>query len=580
MGELNAARRLTENALGYPEVRIAVLGDSTTTQLVQVLRSVLYKRGLFARVYESDFNVIDQEVIEPGSGLYRFAPEFVLLHVTRQGLRDRYYGGPEPRDSFAQETCAAVEGWWAAINSRLTCRIIQNLYELPLDRPFGNFTVRVENSFRSTVGEINRRLAAAAERTPNVQFNDVEYLAAAAGKLKWSDEKLWLHAKLFCNLEHLPAVARSVAASILAASGREKKCVVLDLDNTLWGGIIGDDGLEGIDLGKTALGEAFALFQRFILSLKRRGLILAVCSKNERAAALEPFRSHPDMVLREEDIAVFVANWNNKSGNIRHIAETLRIGLDSIVYLDDSAFEREEVRAALPEVRVPDLPEDPADFVPFLSGSDMFETLTLSAEDAQRTAYYREEAARGQLKSRFTDIGDYLKSLQMEGRFSRFDPQELPRIVQLIQRSNQFNLTTKRYNEVECRAFMTDPAAFSAMVRLKDRLGDYGLISVIICKVDGDKLLIDSWLMSCRVLQRGVEQFSMNRIFAFARTAGCREVIGTYAPTVKNGMVRDFYKQFGFVESGRGPSGESHWTHAVGDYREFSAHIKGAGEEA
>jgi FkbH-like protein len=579
-GEFNAARRLTENTLGYPEVRVAVLGDSTTSQLVQVLRSVLYKRGLFARVYEAGFNVIDQEVIDPSSGLYQFAPDYVLLNVTRQGLRERYYGGSGPKDAFAAETCAAIEGWWTAISSRATCRIIQNLYELPLDRPYGNFTVRVENSFLSTVAEINRRLIASAGKTPNVWLNDIEYLSAAAGKAHWSDEKLWFHAKLFCNLEHLPAVARSIAAIILAGSGREKKCLVLDLDNTLWGGIVGDDGLEGIDLGKTAVGEAHVLFQRYILSLKQRGLILAVCSKNELANALEPFRKHPDMVLREEDIAVFVANWNPKSDNIRHIAETLKIGLDSFVYLDDSPFEREQVRTALPEVCAPELPEDPAEFIPFLSRANLFETLSASAEDAQRTAYYREEAARSRLKAEFTDIGDYLKSLQMEGQFSRFNPQELPRIAQLIQRSNQFNLTTKRYSELECQAFMTDPSSFSVMVRLKDRLGDYGLISVIICKVEQERLRIDTWLMSCRVLKRGVEHFSMNRVFAFAQKAGCREVVGTYAPTSKNGMVREFYKQFGFVESGRGPSGESHWTLPVRDYREFPVHIKGTGEEA
>jgi FkbH-like protein len=343
--------------------------------------------------------------------------------------------------------------------------------------------------------------------------------------------------------------------------------VVLDLDNTLWGGVIGDDGLEGIALGEFDEGEAFVGFQTFIRELKRRGIILAVVSKNEHAAAILPFREHPHMVLKEEDISVFVANWDNKADNIRLVQKTLNIGFDSLVFLDDNPFERNIVRQFLPDVVVPDLPEDPSLYLETVAGLNLFETASFSEADLQRADQYREEAQRELTKTHFTNINEYLTSLGMEIRLERFNAFNLPRIAQLSQRSNQFNLMTRRYSEAACEAMMSDPSIAPLTVKLADKFGDYGLISVVILKSAGNDIEIDEYLMSCRVLQRGVESFTMNNIFSYAARQGAKRVTGRYIPTKKNDMVKDFFKSFGFEKVAGGEGAASQWALAVEAYR-------------
>ena len=374
-------------------------------------------------------------------------------------------------------------------------------------------------------------------------------------------------AKTPCRLEHLPLLAQSLLDTILAASGMFAKCVVLDLDNTLWGGVIGDDGLEGIALGEFDEGEAFVGFQTFIRELKRRGIILAVVSKNEHAAAVLPFREHPHMVLKEEDISVFVANWDNKADNIRLVQKTLNIGFNSLVFLDDNPFERNIVRQFLPDVVVPDLPEDPSLYLQTLAGLNLFETASFSEADLQRADQYREEAQRELTKTHFTNINDYLASLGMEIRLERFNAFNLPRIAQLSQRSNQFNLMTRRYGEAACEAMMSDASTVPLTVKLGDKFGDYGLISVVVLKDAGSDIEIDEYLMSCRVLQRGVEGFTMNNIFSYAARRGAKRVTGHYLPTKKNDMVKGFFKSFGFEKIADGEGGASQWALAVDAYQ-------------
>ena len=303
----------------------------------------------------------------------------------------------------------------------------------------------------------------------------------------------------------------------MALRGRVVKCVVLDLDNTLWGGVIGDDGLEGIQLNSHGDGEAFYRFQLFLRELLKRGIILAVCSKNEMANALLPFEKHPEMVLKRDDIACFVANWNDKADNIRHIRETLNIGFDSMVFLDDNAFERDLVRTLVPGVIVPDLPEDPADYVRAISELNLFETTTFSAEDLQRSELYRLEGLRRSEQASFGSLDEFLKSLKMQMTIARFDPYHLPRIAQLIQRSNQFNLTTRRLTEADCADLMNDASFIPLYAKLTDRLGDHGLIAVVILERLEGELAIRDWLMSCRVLKRGVEQALMKEVFQQAK---------------------------------------------------------------
>ena len=339
------------------------------------------------------------------------------------------------------------------------------------------------------------------------------------------------------------------------------------------GGVIGDDGVDGIALSAHGggAGESFVRLQRFLKQLSQRGILLAVCSKNDESTALAPFREHPDMVLRREDIAMFVANWEDKASGLRRIQAELNIGLDSIVFLDDNPFERNLVRELLPEVIVPELPEDPAGFVTFLSELNLFETAYVSDEDRQRARLYQREAQRREAASGCASVEEYLRSLDMQATLARFDGFHLPRIAQLMQRSNQFNLCTRRLSEAQCGALAVDPGHLPLYVCLADRFGDHGLISVVVLERSAEALLIRDWLMSCRVLGRGVEQLLMNYVVARAAEFGVARVVGEYIPTPKNAMVRDFYAQFGFT---RREAGANQWVLDVAAYRPAETHIR------
>ena len=547
-------------------IRIALLADCATQHLATIMRAIAARNGVQAELYEGNYDGVDLEILDPNSALYAFAPQFVVILLSSEKLKARLYASGDRR-TFADETVGRLENLWGAFRAHSQATIIQSTFVLPSERAFGNYELKVADSVGSIFTEINYRLAVKARETKNVLLNDVDFLAAAIGRAQWLDARMWNMAKTPCRLEHVPLLAQSLLDTMFAASGLIVKCVVLDLDNTLWGGVIGDDGLEGIALGEFDEGEAFVGFQKFIRELKRRGIILAVVSKNEHANAVLPFREHPHMALKEEDISVFVANWDNKADNIRLIQKTLNIGFNSLVFLDDNPFERNIVREFLPEVVVPELPEDPSLYLQSLADLNLFETASFSEADLQRADQYREEAQRELTKTHFTDINDYLTSLAMEIRLERFNAFNLPRIAQLIQRSNQFNLMTRRYGEAACEAMMKDPSLAPLTLRLADKFGDYGLISVVILKHAGDDLEIDEYLMSCRVLQRGVESFAMNNIFSYAARLGAKRVVGHYIPTAKNDMVKGFFKSFGFEKVADGDGGASQWALAVDAYQ-------------
>ena len=456
--------------------------------------------------------------------------------------------------------------------------MIQGNYVLPSERAFGHYEMKVATALGTVAAEINHRLAVAARQANHLLLCDIDYLAAGIGRRDWADERLWAMAKALCRLDHLPLLVQALVDIALAAEGSFVKCVVLDLDNTLWGGVIGDDGLAGIALGGFDEGEVFVAFQRFLLDLKRRGIILAVVSKNDEANALLPFREHPDMVLKESDISVFIANWNNKADNIRLVQKVLNIGFDSMVFLDDNPFERGLVREQLPQVIVPELPDDPSLYLPTLARLNLFETASYSSADRDRPAQYREEAQRELARQVFTDIDDYLKSLEMQIRLERFTPLALPRIAQLIQRSNQFNLTTQRRNEAACEALMRDEAGWLPFsVALSDKYGDYGLISVVVLKLLGREIEIDTFLMSCRVLRRGVEDHIMNTIVAAGRSRGVERVIARYLRTPKNDMVKHFYRDFGFDMLSEQANGDTHWALRPDAYAPRTTFMQAAG---
>jgi FkbH-like protein len=406
----------------------------------------------------------------------------------------------------------------------------------------GNNEHRMAGSRRRLAQALNERLRAMADSNA-ADLLSIDDRLMIDGIRAWHDPALWHRAKQ----EISPAASHyhgDLAVRILAARlGRSAKCLVLDLDNTLWGGVIGDDSIEGIQLGQGhALGEAYVAFQHYVRDLSMRGAILAVCSKNDESIARAPFREHSEMVLRETDIACFAANWEDKAANLRLISETLKIGLEHIVFVDDNPFERERVRGELPSVSVPEMPEDPAHYAQCLADAGYFEAVYLTGDDLERTSQYQANRQRESMKSSTASLDEYLAGLGMELLWSPFNEAGAQRVTQLINKTNQFNLTARRYSESEVRALMEDPEALTLQLRLTDRFGDNGMIAVIIARASpGGDATIEAWLMSCRVLGRTVERATLGVLVEEARKRGVRRLVGEYIPGARIGMVRDHY---------------------------------------
>lgn len=543
------------DASALPQYSLAVLGDCATQHLATALRGYGVSAGIRLNVFDADYDQIDAQAMDPDSELYRFAPQGVLLQMCTEKLQEAFYDRlPEARASFAEETYARIRQIWSRIGSRIPATVLQCNFPLIDDGVFGQFGNKTEQSFLFQQRKLNYLLMQGCQEAKNTFLIDLDALQTALGRSTFADPKLYYVAKMPISLAALPAAAKLVVDVVRSLQGAVKKCLVLDLDNTLWGGVIGDDGLSGIQIGELGTGHAFSDFQKWLKELKNRGILLTVCSKNNEDTAKEPFEKHPEMVLRLEDFSMFVANWEDKARNIRTIQQSLNIGMDSMVFLDDNPFERELVRTMIPEITVPELPEDPALYLQYLRGLDLFETASYSREDAGRTEQYREKAQRAAFEAAFQSYDDYLEALQMRASAAAFDPFHYPRIAQLTQRSNQFNLRTVRYTEAEIEALARDDSRIGLYFTLKDKFGDHGLISVVVLeKQPEDTLFISEWLMSCRVLKRGMEEFIVDKILSVAAQQGFRRVVGEYIPTPKNAMVKDLYEQLGFsrLENGR-----------------------------
>lgn len=543
------------DASALPQYSLAVLGDCATQHLATALRGYGVSVGMRLNVFDADYDQIDAQVMAPDSELYRFAPQGVLLQMCTEKLQEAFYDRPpEARASFAEDTYARIRQIWSRIGSRIPATVLQCNFPLIDDGVFGQFGNKTEQSFLFQQRKLNYLLMQGCQEAKNTFLIDLDALQTALGRGTFADPKLYYVAKIPISLAALPAAAKLVVDVVRSLQGAVKKCLVLDLDNTLWGGVIGDDGLSGIQIGELGTGHAFSDFQKWLKELKNRGILLTVCSKNNEDTAKEPFEKHPEMVLRLEDFSMFVANWEDKARNIRTIQQALNIGMDSMVFLDDNPFERELVRTMIPEITVPELPEDPALYLQYLRGLDLFETASYSREDAGRTEQYREKAQRAAFEAAFQSYDDYLEALQMRASAAAFDPFHYPRIAQLTQRSNQFNLRTVRYTEAEIEALAQDDSRIGLYFTLKDKFGDHGLISVVVLeKQPEDTLFISEWLMSCRVLKRGMEEFIVDKILSVAAQQGFRRVVGEYIPTPKNAMVKDLYEQLGFarLEHGR-----------------------------
>jgi len=532
-------------------IRIAVMGGYTLYPLNELIGHFLaaawYPASYRAEFLLGDYDNYTAEIIDESSRLGEFQPEVIVLVPShrRCAYSGHLFDAREKQEAEARATAGHILELCQAAHQRTGAEIILANFALPgrFDPgPYRTRTLGSDWSFRKLVN-----LELGLNAPSYVHICDAEFLSARRGTLNAWDARAWFESKQPYGPELTLDVAREAAHLIVSLRQSPKKVAVLDLDNTLWGGVIGDDGMEGIEIGDTSpRGEAFKAFQQYLLSLTRRGILLAVCSKNDYEKAVEPFEKHPEMVLRMKDLVAFKANWQPKSENIREIAAELNLGLDSFVFIDDSPAEIEIVRQFVPEVETILLSDDPSRYVAAVQDARFFEPKSLTAEDLERVGQYKREAQRRELLSSVTDMDAYLESLGMEAAIREFRAMDVPRISQLINKSNQFNLTTRRRTEAQVQAVMADPAYFGFTVRLVDRFGDYGLISIAIGRVQGGEAEIDTWLMSCRVLKRQVEEEVLNEIVRLARARGCTRIRGVYLPTSKNGMVRNHYPALGF----------------------------------
>lgn len=527
--------------------KLGVLGNGTLDMIVPALIASAPRHGILLECVTVEYGTYVQAALSPRSAINAAGCDAVLIALDYRALPLK----PGVVDATAAQAnvAEAIEFLTTLTggikrHSGAPC-ILQTLAP-PVETLFGSLDRQIPGTARALVEAFNRALPACL--TSGDMVLDIAHLAETVGLADWHSPAQWNLAKLPFSDFYVPLYAEHVTRLLGAMRGKSRRCLILDLDNTLWGGVVGDDGLAGIAISEgDAVGEAYRSVQQFALALRERGIVLAVSSKNDDAVARRVFKEHPEMLIRETHIAVFQANWNDKAANIKAISDELSLGLDAMVFLDDNPAERGLVRSLLPEVAAPELPEDPALYARTLAAAGYFETIAFSEEDRQRAAFYESNMRRVALQQSAGDVDAYLASLKMEITFKPFDETGRSRIAQLVNKSNQFNLTTRRYTEAELAALEARSECFTLQVRLSDMLGDNGMISVVICKpLDPAAWEIDTWLMSCRVLGRRVEQMVLSEIVYQARDRGIERLVGVYRPTERNAMVRDHYSKLGF----------------------------------
>lgn len=549
------------------EKRIAIMGGSTTAEIKDMLELFLLKAGIRPVFYESQYNLYYEEIMFDNPVLRDFKPDLIFIHTTQLNIKEV----PQPHDTEADiqarydAELGKFRSMWERIRKEYGCVIVQNNFELPDVRQYGNMDCSDMHGKVNFIARLNAGFAEYARIDKAFLLNDINYLSAQVGLSVWHDKKFWYSYKYAVGYDAIPALSHSVASIIQSVYGLSKKCLVLDLDNTLWGGVIGDDGVDQIKIGtESAVAEVHTALQSYAKALKTRGVILAVCSKNEINTAKEGF-NHPSSVLRLDDFAAFYANWSAKHENIKAIASDINIGTDSLVFVDDNPAEREIVRANLPEVAVPEVGSDVLRFVEIVDRSGYFEPIVLSQDDLKRSDYYQIERQRKEVESGFKDYAAYLASLEMMAEIKPFTAEYFPRITQLINKTNQFNLTTRRKTIEEIQQIAADPQKIGLYGRLVDKFGDNGLITVVIGEVVDYALNIETWLMSCRVIKREMELAVFDELVKYCQRRGLKVINGAYLKTPKNAMVESHYAELGFELVRKQLNGDSHWSYLIPD---------------
>ena len=546
-------------------VKLGVISNGTVDLALPALAVSCLRHGVGAQVIGADFGQVAQVALDPNSTMNRARCDYVLLALDHRGLPLSVEPGNAKRGEEAVLAgLAFIDSLRSGLRAASDATVIVQTLPQPALPLFGSLDRALPGSLAWVIEAINRELRATVHSSGDLLL-DAAALAETVGLSEWNDPVHWNLGKFLHAQRFVLIYADWVGRLLAAARGTTRKCLVLDLDNTLWGGVIGDDGLEGIVLGQSdPTGEAYLAVQQLALRLRARGIVLAVASKNELDTARSPFLSHPEMLLKETDIAVFQANWQTKSDNLVAIARALNIGTDALVLLDDNPAERAQVRQTLPEVAVPELPEDPAYFATTLSAAGYFESVRLMDEDLHRAEQYQANSRRAELLASTGDMSAYLRSLAMVATFAPFDSVGRGRITQLINKTNQFNLTTRRYTESQVQQ-LEETAALALQIRLTDTFGDNGMVAVVICVAERKTWFIDTWLMSCRVLGRQLEEATLNVVVECARRDGVTTLVGRYVPTERNDLVRQHYKKLGFVLE-REEGTESVWRLSVADY--------------
>ncbi len=529
--------------------KIAVLGGSTTNDIVSIMELFLLNCGIEPSFYQSEYAQYWQDAMFPDETLSAFAPDIVFIHTTNRNIT-AYPSVSDSRDDvnvLLDTEFARFEQMWQSVSERFKCPIIQNNFEMPLYRIMGNRDSFDHRGRERFISRLNEKFYDYADTHDNFYINDINYISAQYGLKSWSDPSYWNMYKYALCFEAIPELAFNTANIVKSVFGKNKKAIALDLDNTLWGGVVGDDGVEHIQIGQeTGVAQSYYEFQTYLKAQRELGVLLTVCSKNDEENALAGLR-HPEGVLRPEDFAVIKANWENKDRNIIETAAALNILPDSIVFVDDNPAERAIVSAQVAGVSVPEI-NSVEEYIRVLDRSGFFDITTFSDDDLKRNEMYKANAQRAMQQAAFGNYTDYLLSLDMKAEICDFTPMYLQRITQLTNKSNQFNVTTKRYTAAEMEAVFNDDGYIRLYGKLIDKFGDNGVVSVVIGRKDNDVLHMDLWIMSCRVLKREMEFAMLDTLIDKCREQGIKTIMGYYYPTAKNKMVKELYGTFGFAK--------------------------------
>lgn len=566
---------LEQENVKWTEKNIAILGGSTTDDIREMMEIFLLKEGIKPRFYESEYNKFWEDAMFGNPELDSFKPDLILIHTSQYNIRN-WCGVSMSKDDIEQRLNAEFSHYkeaWEKLEEKFGCPIIQNNFDKPLYRLLGNSDVYDLCGMSNFVYRLNGMFYEYAREHPSFHIHDIDYLSARFGLDNWQNIQHWSMYKYAFDVRAVPEFAYSVTRIIKSIFGKNKKVLALDLDNTLWGGVVGDDGVDNLEIGpETPNGESFLAFQQYLAKVRETGVLLTVNSKNDEENALAGL-NHPNNVLKPRDFALIKANWNSKDNNLIETAQQLNLGVDSIVFIDDNPAERTIVRSQLPFVSVPGVKQT-EDFIAAIDRAGFFEVTGLTADDLKRNEMYKANAERLEIQKSFANYDDYLRSLEMTAQIIDFEPVNIQRIAQLTNKTNQFNLTTKRISEAEMEVIANDSSYIRLSGRLCDKFGDNGIVSVVIGKKRANEIDLELWLMSCRVLKRGFEEAMFDELVRRCKEENITRILGYYYPTAKNGMVKNFYAELGFNKLSEDEQGNSEWEFPLEKYERKNSIIK------